>query len=68
MGIKLFFVSDEIFDMFLGIVGKKNVGPEAVYPFDFEVTEEQMSINQIARNITLMKDKASEFLSHIKSE
>ncbi|RUS70951.1 hypothetical protein EGW08_021280 [Elysia chlorotica] len=51
-----------------GIVGKKNVGPEAVYPFDFEVTEEQMSINEIGRNITLMKDKASEFLSKIKSD
>ncbi|KAK3696272.1 hypothetical protein RRG08_027712 [Elysia crispata] len=51
-----------------GIVGKKHVGPEAVYPFDFEVTEEQMAINKIGRNITLMKDKASEFLSQIRHD
>lgn len=49
-----------------GIVGKKHVGPEAVYPFDFEVTEEQMSLTKIGRNVTLMKEKASEFLSSVK--
>ena len=45
-----------------GIIGKKHVGPETVYPFDYEKTEEQMSIMQCGRNISLMRDFAREFL------
>ncbi len=30
-----------------GIVGKKHVGPEAVFPFDYAQTEENNSINQV---------------------
>jgi len=45
-----------------GIVGKKHVGPEAVYPFDFHATEEDESIMQVGRNITHMKLKVREFL------
>lgn len=52
----------------IGIIGKKHVGPENVYPFDFAVTEEQVSINQAGRNITFMKEKVSEFFSQTKEE
>ena len=45
-----------------GIIGKKHVAPEAVYPFDFAQTEENHKIMQIGRNITLMKEYAEEFL------
>ncbi|XP_063443792.1 N-sulphoglucosamine sulphohydrolase-like [Mytilus trossulus] len=57
-----------------GIIGKKHVGPETVYPFDFEETEENNSILQVGRNITnikllvrkfLSKDKSSPFLLYI---
>ncbi|CAL1538240.1 unnamed protein product [Lymnaea stagnalis] len=47
-----------------GIVGKKHVGPESVYPFDYAVTEEQVSINQAGRNITFMKERVNEFLKN----
>ncbi|XP_041363361.1 N-sulphoglucosamine sulphohydrolase-like [Gigantopelta aegis] len=50
-----------------GIIGKKHVGPEHVYPFDFSQTEENHPILQIGRNITLMKQYANEFLS-VKDE
>jgi len=46
-----------------GIVGKKHVGPESVYSFDYAVTEEQVSIMQAGRNITFMKEKVATFLS-----
>ncbi|XP_005108501.1 N-sulphoglucosamine sulphohydrolase [Aplysia californica] len=46
-----------------GIVGKKHVGPESVYSFDYEVTEEQISIMQAGRNITFMKEKVAEFFA-----
>ena len=39
-----------------GIIGKKHVGPEAVYPFDFAYTEENNSIMQVGRNITRIKE------------
>nr|XP_037287482.1 N-sulphoglucosamine sulphohydrolase-like [Rhipicephalus microplus] len=36
-----------------GIIGKKHVGPEGVYPFDFAHTEENnLTILQVGRNIT----------------
>lgn len=45
-----------------GIIGKKHVGPEAVYPFDFAYTEENNSILQVGRNITRMKQLVQRFL------
>ena len=47
-----------------GIIGKKHVAPEYVYPFDFAQTEENHKIMQVGRNITLMKDYAEEFLKN----
>ena len=46
-----------------GIIGKKHVGPDYVYPFDFSYTEENYPINQIGRNITLIKNLVHKFLS-----
>jgi len=45
-----------------GIIGKKHVGPEDVYPFDFAQTEENNPINSVGRNITHMKLLVREFL------
>lgn len=49
---------------FSGIIGKKHVGPNSVYPFDFSQTEENNSILQVGRNITKIKLLVREFLSH----
>ncbi|XP_071093120.1 N-sulphoglucosamine sulphohydrolase-like [Haliotis cracherodii] len=46
-----------------GIVGKKHLGPDSVYKFDYEQTEENNPIIQVGRNITLMKQYVQEFLS-----
>ncbi|XP_022108802.1 N-sulphoglucosamine sulphohydrolase-like isoform X1 [Acanthaster planci] len=47
-----------------GIIGKKHVGPESVYQFDYSKTElDGFSILQVGRNITHMKQFAHEFLS-----
>ncbi|XP_046382040.2 N-sulphoglucosamine sulphohydrolase-like [Haliotis rufescens] len=46
-----------------GIVGKKHIGPDAVYKFDYEETEEQHDANQIGRNITYMKNYIEEFIN-----
>uniref|UniRef100_A0A8D8M3X3 N-sulphoglucosamine sulphohydrolase n=1 Tax=Cacopsylla melanoneura TaxID=428564 RepID=A0A8D8M3X3_9HEMI len=46
-----------------GIIGKKHVGPDNVYPFDFAYTEENHSILQVGRNITYMKLLVREFLT-----
>uniref|UniRef100_A0A6P7FXW2 N-sulphoglucosamine sulphohydrolase n=1 Tax=Diabrotica virgifera virgifera TaxID=50390 RepID=A0A6P7FXW2_DIAVI len=48
---------------FSGIIGKKHVGPEEVYPFDFSETEENNSILQVGRNITHIKLLARQFLN-----
>uniref|UniRef100_A0A5F9DID3 N-sulfoglucosamine sulfohydrolase n=1 Tax=Oryctolagus cuniculus TaxID=9986 RepID=A0A5F9DID3_RABIT len=45
-----------------GIIGKKHVGPEAVFPFDFAYTEENGSVLQVGRNITRMKLLVRKFL------
>uniref|UniRef100_A0A6A7G0F8 N-sulphoglucosamine sulphohydrolase-like n=3 Tax=Hirondellea gigas TaxID=1518452 RepID=A0A6A7G0F8_9CRUS len=50
-------------DIRTGIIGKKHVGPESVYPFDCEQTEENNSIMQVGRNITLMKEMIGTFLA-----
>ncbi|XP_076644221.1 N-sulfoglucosamine sulfohydrolase [Halictus rubicundus] len=51
-----------------GIIGKKHVGPEYVYPFDFSQTEENNSILQVGRNITKIKLLVREFLSYNKTQ
>ncbi|XP_042658270.1 N-sulphoglucosamine sulphohydrolase isoform X1 [Tyto alba] len=45
-----------------GIIGKKHVGPGAVYPFDFAYTEENSSVLQVGRNITRIKALVRQFL------
>ncbi|XP_072339759.1 N-sulphoglucosamine sulphohydrolase [Scyliorhinus torazame] len=45
-----------------GIIGKKHIGPESVYPFDYSETEENHSILQVGRNITKIKLLVREFL------
>ncbi|KAM4843417.1 N-sulfoglucosamine sulfohydrolase isoform 2-T2 [Thomomys bottae] len=45
-----------------GIIGKKHVGPETVYPFDFAYTEENGSVLQVGRNITRIKLLVRRFL------
>lgn len=45
-----------------GIIGKKHVGPETVYPFEFAYTEENGSILQVGRNITRIKLLVRKFL------
>ena len=49
-----------------GIIGKKHVGPDYVYPFPFAFTEENDNILQVSRNITYMKNLAHDFLSRAK--
>ncbi|XP_068157194.1 N-sulphoglucosamine sulphohydrolase [Drosophila tropicalis] len=51
-----------------GIIGKKHVGGATNFKFDYEQTEEQHSINQIGRNITLIKQYARDFLSKAKND
>lgn len=46
-----------------GIVGKKHVGPEDVYPFEFAYTEETESIMQVGRNITRIRELVRTFLT-----
>ena len=51
-----------------GIIGKKHVGPDYVYPFDYSKTEENYPLNQVGRNITFMKQLAREFLDMYSKE
>ncbi|KAG7209724.1 hypothetical protein KM043_011358 [Ampulex compressa] len=51
-----------------GIIGKKHVGPNGEYPFDFSHTEENHSILQVGRNITQIKLLVREFLSQNKTQ
>ncbi|KAF3423278.1 hypothetical protein E2986_04882 [Frieseomelitta varia] len=48
--------------------GKKHIGPDSVYPFDFSQTEENNSILQVGRNITKIKLLVREFLSQNKTK
>uniref|UniRef100_A0A182VGY4 Sulfatase N-terminal domain-containing protein n=1 Tax=Anopheles merus TaxID=30066 RepID=A0A182VGY4_ANOME len=50
-----------------GLIGKKHVGPDETYKFDYERTEEQYPINQVGRNITQIKLFVREFLQQTKS-
>jgi len=57
-----------ILSFYIGIIGKKHIGPKDVYPFDFAYTEENNSILQVGRNITYMKLLVREFLSYNKTQ
>ncbi|XP_058791353.1 N-sulphoglucosamine sulphohydrolase [Phymastichus coffea] len=51
-----------------GIIGKKHIGPNKAYPFDFAHTEENESTLQVGRNITRIKMLVREFLSQNTSQ
>lgn len=51
-----------------GIIGKKHIGPSSVFPFSFSHTEEDYPINQVGRNITLIRGLVREFFHHAKQE
>lgn len=51
-----------------GIIGKKHVGPDSVYKFDYEATEEEYDLNQIGRNITFMKQHVRYFLEQARNK
>ena len=56
-------------DYWYGIVGKKHVGPESVYPFPFSYTEQDgYGMDQVGRNITYIKEIVSKFFSLAKSK
>ena len=46
-----------------GIIGKKHVGPDYVYPFPFAYTEENSNLDQVGRNITRMKELVEKFFT-----
>lgn len=46
-----------------GIIGKKHIGPDAVYPFDFAHTPETDNLLQVTRNITFIRNLVREFFS-----
>lgn len=47
-----------------GIIGKKHVAPESVFPYAYSFTEQDgYNLNQVGRNITLMKHLARDFLA-----
>ena len=45
-----------------GIIGKKHVGPEAVYPFNFAQTEENNSINSVGKYFSLIMEQIFEII------
>ncbi|XP_062518816.1 N-sulphoglucosamine sulphohydrolase-like [Corticium candelabrum] len=53
-----------------GIIGKKHVAPEAVYPFNFSKTEfdDPGMSRQFGRNITLIKELADSFLDECQHD
>ena len=61
----LSWILNQTGNFWTGIVGKKHVGPDYVYPFDFSYTEENYPITQIGRNITLIKELVYKFLSQV---
>ncbi|KAL4235964.1 hypothetical protein ACF0H5_004352 [Mactra antiquata] len=66
-GVKSLPVILQKHDILTGIVGKKHVGPDTVYKFDYEVTEEHYDLNQVGRNITCMKGYIRNFLQQAKN-
>uniref|UniRef100_T1JAG0 Sulfatase N-terminal domain-containing protein n=1 Tax=Strigamia maritima TaxID=126957 RepID=T1JAG0_STRMM len=55
-------------DIRTGIIGKKHVGPDSVYSFDFEKTEETTSVLQVGRNITRIKLEVRKFLQESQKD
>ena len=55
-------------DFWYGIIGKKHVGPDYVYPFPFSYTEEHYNLDQVGRNITRMKEIVTEFFTLAQSK
>lgn len=56
-------------DYWTGIIGKKHVAPESVFPYAYSFTEQDgYSLNQVGRNITLMKQLARNFLAEAKRQ
>ncbi|CAE1300297.1 SGSH [Acanthosepion pharaonis] len=53
--------------IYTGIIGKKHVGPEYVYPFDYSETEENHSILQVGRNITYIRKLVRRFFQKSSS-
>ena len=52
-----------------GIIGKKHVGPEEVYPFPFSYTDQDgYNLNQVGRNITLMNQLVRKFLGEAQDK
>ncbi|WAR24758.1 SPHM-like protein [Mya arenaria] len=51
-----------------GIIGKKHLGPDSVYKFDYEVTGEHYPLLQVGRNITCMKHYVREFLNQSRND
>lgn len=51
------------FNLMIGIIGKKHVGPADVYKYDYERTEFNHPMLQVARNITNMKLLVREFFA-----
>ena len=51
-------------DYWTGIIGKKHVAPESVFPYAYSFTEQDgYNLNQVGRNITYMKELARNFLA-----
>lgn len=48
-----------------GIIGKKHVGPDSIYPFEYSYTEDNYPLNSIGRNITLINELTTQFLSKV---
>ena len=46
-----------------GIIGKKHVAPQSIYPFNFSHTEFEESTLQVGRNITRINDLVRQFLT-----
>ena len=55
-------------DIWYGIIGKKHVGPDYVYPFPFDYSGKTFGLDQVGRNITKMKELVSEFFSLAKTK
>lgn len=55
-----------IFSYKTGIIGKKHVGPEQAYTFDYAFTEETNSILQVGRNISRIKELTHQFLKQVR--
>ena len=56
-------------DYWYGIIGKKHIGPDHVYPFPFSYTElDGYDINQVGRNITLMNELVRKFFTEAEQK